>query len=167
MGNPKTPVQQMKETFTDKAGLVKAIEALAGESLWLARTNEDKGLGHVSNAKLLKLHATFTAVKAKFGTREALIDAVVAAENRSKDTTYKASLGSWPVPRLFDRYQSLTNRAAAAKKAAEHAAKPAKKAAAPAKPAKKTAGKHGERAKPVAAAKPKKTAAADKPVAKK
>ncbi|MFI5301014.1 MAG: hypothetical protein ACHREM_23270 [Polyangiales bacterium] len=159
----KTPVQQVKDTFGDKAGLVKAIEALTGDSLWLARTNADKGLGHVSNAKLLKLHATFTAVKAKFTTRDALIDAVVAAENRSKDATYKASLGTWPVPRLFDLYQSLTKRAAA-KKAAE--TKPAKKAvAAPAKPAKKTAGKHGERA--VAPKLSKKDAAAAKAATKK
>lgn len=163
MGNPKTPVQQVKETFKDKAGLVKAIEGLAGDALWLARTNEDKGLGHVSNAKLLKLHATFTAVKAKFGTRDALIDAVVAAENRSKDATYKASLGGWPVPRLFDRYQSLTKRAAATKHAAT---KPTAKVTTHAKASKKPAGKHGEQAKPAKPAK-KKAAAAEAPVAKK
>jgi hypothetical protein len=144
----KTPAQLVKDKFGDKAGLVKALEALAGESLWLARTNEDKGLGHVSNAKLLKLHATFTAVKSKFGTRDALIEAVVAAENRAKDSTYKASLGTWPVPRLWDRFQSATKRTEGAKKTAPKAeAKPAKTAKGKAAPA-KAAPKAAKAAKP-------------------
>ncbi len=59
----KSPLAQMKERFTDKAGLLKAVEGLASGDLWIDRTNADKGLAHVSNAKLVKLHDTLTTVK--------------------------------------------------------------------------------------------------------
>src|ERR1700722_21007010 len=98
----KTPLAVVKETFGEKAKLVEALEKLTGEALWGARTNKDKGLAHVSNAKLLRLHATFTHVKEKFGTREKLIEAILELEKRAKDAEYKTKLSTWPVPRLFD-----------------------------------------------------------------
>jgi hypothetical protein len=137
----KTPLSVVKETFGDKAKLVEALEKLTGEALWVSRTNKDKGLAHVSNAKLLRLHATFTQVKEKFGTRDKLIDAILEIEKRSKDAELRTKLSGWPVPRLFDTYKSAVKRnappaAKSAKKAAPVAAKPAT-----AKVAKKTAKK--------------------------
>ncbi len=131
-----TPLAIVKEKFGDKAKLVEALEKLTGESLWVSRTNKDKGLAHVSNAKLLRLHATFTTVKEKFGTREKLVDAILDVEKRSKDTGLRQKLLEWPVPRLFDAYRSASKRhAPAAPKASAKPAKVAKpaKAAAPAK----------------------------------
>jgi hypothetical protein len=141
----KNPVLLVKEKFGDKAKLVEAVEKLSAESLWVSRTNKDKGLAHVSNAKLLRLHATFTEVKEKFGTREKLIDAVLALTNSTKDTGLRQKLSTWPVPRLYDAFKSGTKRTAAAKKpkpAKKAAAKPAAAKKAEAKPAaKKTAAK--------------------------
>jgi hypothetical protein len=146
----KSPLATVKDKFGDKAKLVAAVEKLAGEDLWVSRTNKDKGLAHVSNAKLMRLYETFTAVKEKFGTRAKLIDAILDVEKRAKDEGYKQHLSAFPVPRLWDLYKSTAKRhapkpEATAKKAApkKAAAKPAKKAAAT-----KTAG-----AKPAAAAK--------------
>jgi hypothetical protein len=137
----KTPLSLVKDKFGEKAKLVDAIEKLAGENLWLARTNTDKGLAHVSNAKLLRLHATFSEVKDKFGTREKLVDAVLELEKRSKDVGLRQKLSTWPVPRLFDAYKSAKKRAAGAAAVEKtKAAKPAgaKKAVKAAKPAAKT-----------------------------
>jgi hypothetical protein len=106
----KSPLALVKETFGDKAKLVSAVEKLAGQELWLARTNEQKGLAHVSNAKLLRLHATFTEVKEKFGTREKLVDALLELQKRSKDAGLRATLLKWPVPRLYDTYKSTAKR---------------------------------------------------------
>jgi hypothetical protein len=142
----KTPLALVKDKFGDKAKLVAAVEKLSSDDLWVARTNKDKGLAHVSNAKLLRLHATFTVVKEKFGTRDKLIAAILDIEKRSKDEGYKAALAKHPVPRLFDHYNSAAKRAgvaakpAKAPKAAKAEAKPAgetKKKAAPKKAAKK------------------------------
>lgn len=136
----KSPLKTLKDKFGDKAKLVAELETLTkNEDLWVNRVNESKGLAHVSNAKLLKLQATFAVVKEKFGTRAKLIDAICELEKRVKDEGYKTRLGNFPVPRLYDMYRSSAKRSAAAAKAAE--AKPAKKAApkkaAPSKPAKK------------------------------
>jgi pyruvate/2-oxoglutarate dehydrogenase complex dihydrolipoamide acyltransferase (E2) component len=135
----------VKDKFGEKAKLVAAVKTLATDDLWLGRTNEEKGLEHVSNAKLLRLHATFSLVKEKFGTRQKLIDAIADLEHHAKDDGYKARLSAFPVPRLYDQFRSAEKRAKGAKAA---------KAAAPAKPEKK-------------AAAPKKAAAEKKPAAEK
>ncbi len=133
----KSPLATVKDKFGDKAKLVAAVEKFTSEDLWIGRTNEDKGLAHVSNAKLLRLHATFSEVKEKFGTREKLVTAVLDVEKRTKDEGYKARISAWPVPRLYDYYKAAAKRAkAAAPKAAKAAPKAAAKAA-PAKAAKK------------------------------
>jgi len=144
----KTPIAAVKEQFGDKAKLVAELEKFTkDEDLWVSRLNANKGLAHVSNTKLLRLHKTFTAVKEKFGTRAKLIDAIAEIEKRTKDEGYKARLGAYPVPRLWDMYQSVSKRAAAGEKAAKKtAAKPkAEKKAAPKKaaaaPKKKAAAK--------------------------
>ncbi len=137
------PLALVKEKFGDKAKLVASLEKLTGEELWVSRTNKDKGLAHVSNAKLLRLHAVFTEVKEKFGSREKLIDAILELEKRAKDAGLRVRLSAWPVPRLFDAYKSAARRAGVAAKPAApkpKGPKPQPKAAAPAaKPAKKAA----------------------------
>jgi hypothetical protein len=138
MSKQASPLATVKEKFGDKEKLVAAVEKLATDDLWLGRTNKNKGLAHVSNAKLLRLVATFTAVKEKFGTRAKLVDAIVVLEKRTKDEGFKARLGAYPVPRLWDMYKSAEKRAG--KKAPASAeAKPAKAAKKPA--AKKAAAK--------------------------
>jgi len=144
----QNPLAIVKERFGDKAKLVAELEKLTGD-LWVARTSEKKGLAHVSNAKLLRLHRIFTQVKEQFGTREKLIDAILELEKRTKDDGYKARLGKFPVPRLFDLYRSTAKRAGV--KPAEPKAEP-KKAAAP----KKAEPKEAKKAEPKKAAKPKK-----------
>jgi hypothetical protein len=127
----KSPLGKVKETFGDKAKLVEAVKAFTTEDLWLGRTAADRGrergLEHVSNAKLLRLHAIFTEVKEKFGTRAKLIDAILTLENRVKDTGLRIRLEKHPVPRLYDQYRALSKRVGTAvKKAARAAEKTAK-----------------------------------------
>ncbi|MBX3230282.1 MAG: hypothetical protein KIT84_03890 [Labilithrix sp.] len=139
----KSPLATLKDKFGDKAKLVAELETFTkSDDLWVGRLNENKGLAHVSNAKLLRLHATFTTVKEKFGTRAKLIEAIAEVEKRTKDEGFKARLGKFPVPRLWDMYQSASKRAKAAaappkKKVAKPVAAPKKAAAAA--PAKKKA----------------------------
>lgn len=114
----KSPLAIVKERFGDKAKLVEAVKGFATEDLWLGRVSSDrggsKGLEHVSNAKLLRLHATFSEVKEKFGTRAKLIDEILVVLNRTKDQGYKKRLEAYPVPRLYDLYKSASKRAKAA-----------------------------------------------------
>ena len=150
----KSPLALVKEKFGDKAKLVAAVEKFTSDDLWVSRTNKDKGLAHVSNAKLLRLHAVFSQVKEKFGSRAKLIDAILEAQKRTKDDGYRTRLEAHPVPRLFDEYRVATRRDAKAAAPAVKKATKAEKAEAVA--AKKTAKK--------AAAK--KAAASNKPATK-
>ena len=145
-----TPLAVVKEKFGDKAKLVAELETFTkDDDLWVSRTNADKGLKHVSNAKLVKLHRTFSEVKEKFGTRAKLIDAILEVEKRVKDEGYKTRLGKFPVPRLYDMYKSAAKRAGVGVAKKEGGEK--KRKAAPKKAAASSAGKK-------AAAAPKKTA---------
>ena len=108
----KSPLAQVKERFTDKAGLVKAVKALAKDDLFIDRVNEDTGLDHISNAKLLHLHDVLSAVKKEVGSRDKLIAAILKAEKR-KDDGYKARLEKQSTPRLWDHYKAAQKRAKA------------------------------------------------------
>jgi hypothetical protein len=137
----KSPLALAKEKFGDKKKLVEAVEKFTGEELWLGRTNKGKGLSHVSNAKLLRLHDTFSQVKEKFATRFKLVDAIVALEKRAKDEGFRTRLLAYPVPRLWDMYRSAEKREKAASARATAPAKPAPAAAAKPATASKTAAK--------------------------
>ena len=162
----KSPLAQLTERFTDKAGLIKAVEGLASGDLWIARTNADKGLAHVSNAKLLKLHATLSTVQKEFGSRAGLIMAILTAEKRTKDEGYKARLEKYPTPRLLDAQRAAAKRlkaASAPKRKAAPKAAPAVKGAA----AKAVAPKGGAKKAAPAKGAAKKTAAKKTAPAKK
>jgi hypothetical protein len=105
-----TPLALVKERFGSKEKLVKAVEALASKDLWLDRVNEDKGLGRVSNAKLLRLHASLEDAKKRFGSRDKLIGALCDFEKRSKDEGYKTRLAPYPLPRLLDLHAAAEKR---------------------------------------------------------
>ena len=150
----QSPLAALKAKFESKEKLVAELEKFTkSDDLWVGRLNESKGLAHVSNAKLLRLHATFTAVKEKFGTRAKLIDAIAEIEKRTKDEGFKTRLGNYPVPRLWDMYQSVSKRQAAAKKASEGA--PKKKTAPPKKVAAKKVAQTAAQKKTTAAKKKK------------
>jgi hypothetical protein len=114
----KSPLAIVKEKFESKEKLVAAVKKFVDDDkLWVGRTSKEKGLEHVSNAKLLRLHETFTAVKKQFGSRDKLIAAILDAENRAKDAGLKKRYEAYPVPRLFDLYKSVAKRKKAAEKA--------------------------------------------------
>ena len=145
----KTPLSAVKEKFGDKKSLVEAVEKFTSEDLWVARTNKDKGLAHVSNAKLLRLLSIFTEVKDKFGSRDKLVDAILDLTKRGRDEGYKAALSKFPVPRLFDLYKSSAKRSKAngAEKSGKADAKSSAGAAAKSADAKKPASKKTAAAK--------------------
>jgi hypothetical protein len=107
----KSPLSVVKERFGDKEKLVAAVEQLAKGDLWLARTNEDKGLASVSNAKLLRLHQVLSTAAKSFGSRAKLIDAILDLEGRKKDAGLRSRLEGHPLPRLLDAHRAASRRA--------------------------------------------------------
>ena len=109
----KSPLAAVTARFgTDrkaaKVELVKAVRA-ASASYWTENLAETNSLERVSNAK---------EIKAKFASRDLLVDAVAELEKR-KDAGYKEFLGRQTTLQLWDRYKSVARAARAkAKKAA-------------------------------------------------
>ena len=138
----KTPVSQVKERFESKEKLVAAVQKLATADLWSDRVNSVKGLGRVSNAKLVRLHDTLTDAKKRFGSRDKLISSIVELNKRVKDKGFASKLEAYPLPQLLDLHAAATRASKRAEVAAK--AKPAKVEKAKAAP---------KTAKPKAAAK--------------
>ncbi|MEM6962640.1 MAG: hypothetical protein AAF550_13010, partial [Myxococcota bacterium] len=63
------------------------------------------------------LHDVLTKVKAQFGTRTGLVDAIVALEQRTKDSDYRQRFLEWSTPKLWDYFCSKqkTSKQSAAK----------------------------------------------------
>ena len=139
----KTPVSQVKERFESKDKLVAAVQKLATSDLWLDRVSSAKGLGRVSNAKLVRLHDVLTDAKKRFGSRDKLIASIVEINKRGKDKGFASKLAAYPLPQLLDLHASSER----ASKRAEAAAK--------AKPAKAAKAVKAEKPKAKVAAKPK------------
>ena len=135
----KTPVSQVKERFESKDKLVAAVQKLATADLWSDRVNAAKGLGRVSNAKLVRLHDTLTDAKNRFGSRDKLISSIVELNKRVKDKGFAEKLAAYPLPQLLDLHASVSKSSKRAEAAAK--AKPAKAVAEKPKAAKKAPAK--------------------------
>lgn len=135
----KTPVTLVKERFESKEKLVAAVQKLASKDLWLDRVSTGKGLGRVSNAKLVRLHDTLTDAQKRFGSRDKLVASIVELNKRVKDKGYAAKLSAFPLPQLLDLHASVSKSTKRAEAAAK--AKPAKAVAEKPKAAKKAPAK--------------------------
>jgi len=107
----QSPLQTLKKSWKNKAGLISEVKALAKDDLWIdKRLNSDKGLDSVSNKKLLRLFEILSRVKKDFGSRAKLIDAIADAQARAKDADFKKGLERFPTPRLLDLLTSAQRR---------------------------------------------------------
>ena len=114
-----SPLSILKARFGDdpkkaKEKLVAAVKKAAGKDLWLDRLNEEKGLQHVSNRKLLHLEQVLEAVNKAVGSRDKLIGEIAKLQGRSKDKDYMTRLGEESTPSLWDRYQSVQSSSSGA-----------------------------------------------------
>lgn len=64
-----------------------------------------------SNTQLLRLQKVVATVKAKWGSREKLIQAILDGAKKGKDKDYVAKLATFSLPRLVDLAQSAARRA--------------------------------------------------------
>ena len=75
----KTPLQQVKERFGGKDKLVAELVGLMKRPTELTKDQFRKRLMAQSNRKLMILHARETTIKERYGSRDKLIDALLAA----------------------------------------------------------------------------------------
>jgi hypothetical protein len=109
---PRHPKARVTARHTSKEALAKTLAAS------IARDDEDTDvianrLEKASNTQLLRLQHVVETVKEKFGSREKLIAAIGAAENKAKDKDYLAKLDTFSLPQLLDLATSAQRHARA------------------------------------------------------
>ena len=108
-----TPFQRVQQLHGGKEQLVDKITDVLerGEE---SKDDLKKRLQSSSNTKLLRLLETATELKDRFGTREKLVDAILAKMGRAKDADFRTKLLAWTPARLLDLHRAR-ERAAKAK----------------------------------------------------
>lgn len=107
----RTPLAEVTDRFGSKEALIKEIEKLTSKKDFLVEKFADKGIEHVSNAKLLRLHGLLTRVSDQFPSRAALVDAYLELRHRSKDEPYRDKLMTYTLGRLYDMYEVARRKA--------------------------------------------------------
>jgi hypothetical protein len=109
----KTPLALVNEAFGDKDKFVDKLVKLLDSDEAQAESKDDlrKRLLSVSNRKLLRLHRVTTAVKEKYGSRDALLTQTLAALGRAKDKDFATRLDGFSSARLIDVVNAATRRA--------------------------------------------------------
>ncbi len=97
----KSPLQILKAKFGSKKELATKLAAVLEADEGESKDEHIERLSHVSNAKLLHLHALSEKVAAA-GGREALTKKIADAQNKSKDEDYIASLSKHSFGWLID-----------------------------------------------------------------
>ena len=122
MSVKETPLQTVKRVHGGKDKLVeavvKALEAVVGD----VDSEEQQDLASASNKKLLRLHTIATSITERYGNKDKLIQALAAAEGKSKDEPYVESLAGLGLGRLLDQVTAAERRSRLKQKKSSRAA---------------------------------------------
>jgi hypothetical protein len=119
-----SPLQSVKKLHGTKDQLVSKVLEMFTPAEGESREDYAKRLKYVANAKLLRL-ADIGANIAKLGGAAALVTKVAELKGQAKDKDFVAKLGTLPLPRLLETYQTLSRKASKAEKSAKAAPKAA------------------------------------------
>ena len=107
---PRHPRGRVTELHGGKEALAKSL----APALVLGDEDSDVVAGRLktaSNTQLLRLQKVVQTVKAKWGSREKLIQAIADSTKAGKDKDYVAKLSTFSLPHLVDLAQSAARRA--------------------------------------------------------
>ena len=108
-----TPLQKVKSEFGTKEDLVAKLVPLLDRGADETEDDFRDRLTHVSNAKLLRLLNREQTLREKFGSREALVDAVaeLAAAGGKIDNDYRTKILTFPTGKLLSVHAGLVRAA--------------------------------------------------------
>lgn len=103
-----SPLAEVKAKFGSREELIKLVAGKIERPEGMSDEAFNKKLNTVSNRKLLKLNAAHDDMVKRFGSKEALVDAIVALVCTGKvDTVYRAKLLTYRVAKLLDMHKDL------------------------------------------------------------
>ena len=102
----KAPKQLVNDRFGSRAKLVDEILNLLGSD---KEAETPARLKATKNSQLLRLHEVLTSVKADFGSKEKLVDAIAAAKfaPNKPDAAYAEKISGYTQKRLLDLYRQV------------------------------------------------------------
>ncbi len=97
-----SPVQQMRADHKTKAELADKVLALLTQPEDEDREAFEHRIRTMSNTKLMRLLKAYQTLSTKYGTRDELINKIVAAQFPSDHAGYRTKISGYTVPRLLD-----------------------------------------------------------------
>jgi hypothetical protein len=99
-----SPKQALIKQFGTRADIVNQILPLIGGG-----DAERSALMGTTNAKLLRIHAVASEVKAKFGGKSGLVDAIAKLQfaGGAPNAGWREKMNGFTVKRLADKYRQL------------------------------------------------------------
>lgn len=113
-----SPLQTVKKLHGTKDQLISKVLEMFTPAEGESKEEYAKRLKYVANAKLLRLSDIGTNI-AKLGGAATLITKIAEFKGQAKDKDFVAKLGTMPLPRLLETYQTLSRKAEKAEKAAK------------------------------------------------
>ena len=106
------PLAEVKERFGSRDELIKIVMGEIERPEGMSDDDFSAKLHTVSNRKLLKLHAAHEDVTKRFGSKEGLVDAIMAILSNGKkiDKVYQAKLLTRREAQLLDLHRNLEKK---------------------------------------------------------
>ena len=105
------PLAEVKERFGSRDELIKIVMGEIERPEGMSDDDFSAKLHTVSNRKLLKLHDAHDDVTKRFGSKEGLVDAIIAIVNKGKvDVVYRKKLTTLREAQLLDLYKNLAKK---------------------------------------------------------
>ena len=106
-----SPLAEVKEKFGSRDALVKLEMSKSQRPEGMSDEKFEEKVRTVSNRKLLKLNAAHDDMIARFGSKEGLVDAIMAIVTTGKvDVLYRAKLMTLRPAQLLDLHKSLVKK---------------------------------------------------------
>jgi len=107
-----SPMAVVKSNFESKEALAKIVMGKIERPEGLSDDEFARKVKTLSNRKLLKLNAAYDEMMKAFGSKDALVDAIVALVCKGKaDSVYRDSIKTRRVAQLLDLHKSLAKKA--------------------------------------------------------
>lgn len=107
-----TPLQKVKADFGTKAALAEKLIPLLERPEGEDDASFAKRIRTASNKQLIRLWSAQQRLKAEFGTKAGLCDAIVTLKFGKANADYRNKLATYAVTRLLDLHDSLKKQAA-------------------------------------------------------
>lgn len=107
-----SPLAEVKAKFGSRDELVKVVMQKIERPADMDDAKFEEKVRTISNRKLLKLNAAHDDMIARFGSKEGLVDAIIAIVCKGKvDTVLRNKLMTLRPAQLLDRHKALAKKA--------------------------------------------------------